>query len=170
MSRVSVGIGTRATGAADHVRFEVRGDRELKRKLNQLANKEVKKIVRQAMRAGAKVILPRARANAPVGATGNLRRAIKVRAAKRSRKYIGINVTLGKGFFQGDEFYGAFQEFGWKTGKRKSSNRREVPGKHFFERAARETGKAAGDAVIATIWQKLKARALMRGGLGGGIV
>jgi HK97 gp10 family phage protein len=170
MSQVAIGIGTRPTGAADHVRFEVRGAKELKRKLDELADKEVKKIVRQAMRAGAKVILPKAKAYAPVGATGNLRRAIKVRAAKRSRKYIGVNVTLGEGFFIGDAFYGAFQEFGWKTGKRKSAKRRQVGGKHFMQRAAEQSGKAAGDAVISTIWNKLRARALMRGGLGGGVV
>ncbi len=157
-----------ASGAADHVRLEVRGTEQLKRHLDQLADVEIRKILRKAMRAGAKVILPAARANAPVGASGAVRRGIRVRAAKRSRRYIGITVTLGKGFFQGDEFYGAFQEFGWKTGKRKSSNRRQVPGKHFLQRAAEQKGKAAGDVVIAITWQGIRSRALMRGGLGGG--
>lgn len=166
MSRVVA--GARASGAADHIRLEVRGAKELKRQLDQLADVEIRKILRKAMRAGAKVILPAARANAPVGATGAIRKGIRVRAARRSRKYIGIVIVLGKGFFLGDEFYGAFQELGWKTGKRKSSNRRQIPGKHFLQRAAEQKGKAAGDVVIARLWQGIRAKALMRGGLGGG--
>lgn len=163
-------IGTKSTGAADHIRFEVRGGAQLKRHLDQLADVEIKKILRKAMRAGAKVILPAARANAPVGAAGRLRKAIRVRAAKRSRKYIGMTVTVGKELFKGDEFYGAFQEFGWKTGKRRSPNRKQIAGKHFLQKAGEQKGKAAGNTVIAIIWQGIRARALMRGGLGGGVL
>ena len=155
---------------ADGIDIQVRGDKALRAKLNQIADVELKKILRRAMRDGAKVILPQARANAPVGATGRLKKAIKVRSAKRSRKYVGMTVVLGEGFLQGETFYGAFQEFGWKTGKRKSDNRRQIAGKHFLQRAGEAKGKAAGDRVVASAWRQLKARALMRGGLGGGIV
>ena len=148
--------------ARDSIRIQVRGGASLSRKLNALANTEMKKIIRKALRSGAKVILPVARANAPVGATGNLRKSIKIRAAKRSRRYVALNVTLGKRFFVGDEFYGAFQEFGWKTGKRGSVKRRAVAGKHFLQRAADTKGKAAGDVVVRTAWDLLKVRAGVR--------
>jgi hypothetical protein len=79
-----------------------------------------------------------------------------------------VVIRLGKGFFRGDEFYGAFQEFGWKAGKRGRFNRRSIPGKHFMQRAAERKGRQAGDVIIMSAWGQLKARALMRGGLGGG--
>ena len=60
---------------------------------------------------------------------------------KRSRKSIGTLTQLGAGFFKGDTFYGAFQELGWKAGKR---NRRKVLGLHFMQRAARQVGRKAG--------------------------
>lgn len=174
---------------ADGFAIQVKGGAALRRKLRELADKDVKAVMRKALRAGAKVVLPEARSNAPV-LTGKLKRNIRVRSAKRSRRYVGATVTTSEGFFKGDDFYTAFQEFGWRKGKRgpnawrinkkgKRVRRRSkfqqiafgrVPGKHFMERAARSKGKAAGDVVVSTAWRLLKFRALMRGGLGGGAV
>lgn len=153
---------------ADRFAIQVQGGPALRRKLEALG-RDVKPVMRKAMRAGGKVILPAVKANAPE-ISGRLKRGIRLRAAKRSRRYVGITVTSSKGFFKGDDFYTAFQEFGWKTGKRGTNKRRSVPGKHFMERAARSKGKAAGDVVVSTAWRLLKFRALMRGGLGGGAV
>ena len=46
---------------------------------------------------------------------GALRRSLKIRALKRSRKNkhtVGVRVVTGEDFFKGEQFYGAFLEFG----------------------------------------------------------
>jgi len=154
---------------SDGLQMVVKGGPRLERNLRELATKDLKAVLRKAMRAGAKVILPAAKANTPLD-SGQLKRSIRVRATKRSRTHVGITVVTGKEFFKGDFYYGGMQEFGWKTGRRGTGNRRPVPGKHFLQKAARARGKAAGDVVVSTAWRLLKARALLKGGLGGGVV
>lgn len=90
------------------VKFDVR---KLNRKLKTLEAKVEKKITRQALRAGAKVIAKEAKARAPVD-TGMLRSKIKVWALKRSRKRIGVLVGTSAKEYTGDQFYGAFVEYG----------------------------------------------------------
>lgn len=60
-----------------------------------LESKFQKKALRKGLRAGAKIIQRAAKANAPQGETGNLRKFIKVRADKRSRSRLGIRVMTG---------------------------------------------------------------------------
>lgn len=125
--------------------IKITGARAIQRALDELPKRLAKKVIRQALRAGAKVIQPAAKAEAPEK-TGQTRRAIKVRAGKsRKKNVISLGVIIGKGSYQGETFYGAFQNFGWKTGKRGSSNRTQVPGKHFMEKALAEKGVAARD-------------------------
>ena len=143
-------------------------DKELIRKLERFTRRDAKRAVRRGTRAGAKIVIPRARELAPVlkkrtkrRMPGLLRRAIRVRAAKRSRRYIGAVVILGAGFFKGETFYGAFQELGWKTGKRGSENRKQIPGKHFMERAAKEKEdeavRVASEIILKEIDASLRA-------------
>lgn len=130
----------------------ISGDKQLLRMLNQLKTKDSKKIVRTAARRAAKLIVPAAKRYAPVN-TGELRRAIKVRALPRSRKRIGVRVMIGNENFQGKTFYGSFQEWGWKSGSRKKQavvesvgvgesptkgSSKKIPGKFFLKRAADE--------------------------------
>jgi HK97 gp10 family phage protein len=113
----------------------ITGDRELNRMLRRLALKDGKKVVRAAARKAIKPVQLSAKQLAPKD-SGQLRRAVKVRALPRSRRRVGVRVTIGERFFTGDQFYGSFQEWGWKTGKRGSANRRQIPGKHFLREAA----------------------------------
>lgn len=111
---------------------------ELDRRMKSLGLKLGKKIVRKAARRAIKPVQSAAQRRAPKD-TGALRKSIKIRAMKRSRSNFGVVVTTGASAgnaFSGDQFYGAFQEFGWKTGKRGSDNRTEVEGVHFMENAA----------------------------------
>lgn len=105
---------------------------------------------------------------------GALRRSILVRVFKprtaAERGVLTMGVQTRAGWFRGETFYGAFQEFGWKTGSRarlfkakgRSAGRRkliqgmrigrrQIPGIHFMERGAR----AAEGAVRAVFAQKL---------------
>lgn len=90
----------------------VTGDKEIDRKLRQLEAKLAKKVIRQALRPALKPTLALARELAPVGETGDTKKAIKIRAGLRSRGRIKIVVMIGAGDFKGKTFYGSFPEFG----------------------------------------------------------
>ena len=120
---------------AKGIKFAVTGDIALNKALKALGSKLALKLERKALRQVAKPVLADAKANAPVGETGDLKRALKLRAMRRSRTRIGMQIVTSKGWFQGDTFYGAFQEFGWKTGKRGSDNRKQIPPKLYVTKA-----------------------------------
>jgi uncharacterized small protein (DUF1192 family) len=99
-----------------------------------------------------------ARARAPVSDDGGgaLRKSIKLRVMKRrsTSKYVGMKVATSDKWFVGDEYYAAFQEFGWHVGKRtkemlrkdwdrESDTRKFIPGKHYMEDVYKELGPAA---------------------------
>ena len=134
------------------VSIDLKGAKELARKLDNLPKRVEKKVLRQALRSGMRPIHMAAQAYAPID-TGKLKRSIKLRAIKRNRKgFVGVKITTGSGFFRGEEFYGAFQEFGWRQGPRRLGNqRRQVPGKHFFLRAANNKKDQAAGIVTQEI-------------------
>lgn len=189
---------------------------------NTLPKKTVAASLRKGIRAGQKIITATAKGMAP-RKTGALSAAIKTRAIKRSRNYVGLKTTVGESWFQGEQFYGAFQEFGWKSGNRRMSlenliragakqlrdesrsirvasggsrglakkgtefrarqeryfrqesyrrlfakdskphERRQIPGKHFLERAANTVGDAAGMIMVARAKFELEQSAAKNG-------
>lgn len=139
--------------------------------LRSISGKEGKKIIRTAARETAKeVLLPVARALAPSD-TGQLRRKIKVRAIGRSKNGVGVRIGASEKDFTGDQFYAAFQELGWRVGKRDkqvrdfqeatrksvrsvvkraeiyaeniNDTRRKVPGRKFLQKTAEQKGERA---------------------------
>lgn len=111
----------------------------LQRSLKGLPARLAKKVLRQAIRKGAKVIQQKANSLAPVD-SGMTRKAIKVRAGKRSRKpRIWINTVVGEGDYKGDTFYAAFLEYGHLSGKRGSDGRKAVPARPFMRPAAEQS-------------------------------
>lgn len=128
------------------VRFTITGHKQLDRKFAALPPKLQKKILRPALRAAAKIVLDQAKANAPVQ-SGRLKKSLKVKAAKRSRKTkheVAINVITATGWFTGEAFYAPFQEFGWMVGPRRLGNRRKKqPGSRFIRRAYEDKGPQA---------------------------
>ena len=116
----------------------ITGDKALDRKLAGLPDKLAKKLSKQATRKAAKeIVLPRAKADAPVD-TGELEDSLTVRAVKRSRRRIGHMVTTRDGMFQGDQFYGGFVEWGTHERQTKSgkSTGRIQPNEFMFLRSA----------------------------------
>lgn len=92
----------------------LKGFKQLEKKLLGLEKKVAKKLVRRALRDGAKIIHQEARLRVPVK-TGRLRRSIKVKAAKKRKKHqVAIIVQCGEGDFVGDTFYGGMIEFGYE--------------------------------------------------------
>jgi len=94
------------------------GFKQLERKLNELPKRIRRKVLSQSLRAGAKIIQAEAKARVPKD-TGELRRSIKVRVGKvKNRGDVKIIVITGAGDFKGDQYYGAFVEYGYRRGKR----------------------------------------------------
>lgn len=129
------------------------GNSELKQKLAGLTDKESKAVIRGAARESLKPIQRMAQDLAP-RKTGRLRRSIRIRSLTRSRKRIGARITMSKKDTQytGRTFYGAFQEFGWRPGKRLSRSsakegaidqRPRVKPREFLRRAAKSSAQTA---------------------------
>ena len=146
-------------------RYILTGVKGIDRALKQLEPALAKKAIRQGMRAALRPVKQAVRMAAPVR-TGATKKAVKIRASKSRKKgVIGINVQIGKGDYQGERFYASFQEFGWKTGKRRDGvhkgrkrphARRPIPGKHFMKKAFDATKDKARDDAQAAILAKVK--------------
>lgn len=92
---------------------KIAGGAELDRRLRAVDRKLAGKIVRKALREGAKPVAKEARSLAP-RKTGQMAGAIKVRAGRSRKGVVSVVVQLGRRFFKGDSFYGAFVEFGYR--------------------------------------------------------
>ena len=154
---------SRATGTAGRGRTIVlTGIKEIDAKLKQLEPRIAKKVIRQAMRKAmgpVKSAVQEIERTGPM-ATGATAAAVKIRAGKsKKRGLIALQVRIGKGDYQGDQYYAAFGEFGWKTGKRGrmtdspsvEQNRRLIPGHHRMEQAFNRTKDTARDEAIVLI-------------------
>lgn len=149
------------------ITFQLTGDKELDRKFQELPAKVEKKVLREALRPAAKIILAQAKSNAPV-LTGNTKESLKVRAAKRSRRtknYVGIQVVTGKDFFQGQTFYAAFEEFGHRIGPRRLGDaRKQFPGVHFIEHAYEQKADEAKALALKLIAEGIEREAASASG------
>jgi HK97 gp10 family phage protein len=143
------------------------GQKELDRQLKGLAVAVQKKLFRKAAREAARPILAAAKKYAPSAhkkfknrdkqgrfrstrksRTGTLLKAIKLRAMKRSRSgRIGVQITLGEGYFKGKSYYGAFVELG--TAKQKEQG--------FMRRAADDNREKAANIFQREIERELLA-------------
>lgn len=98
--------------------FDVKQSQELLRQLNNLKGRIRNKILREESERAANRHLILQAANATPFKTGELLKSLKVRKMKRSRRGIGVRIGYGDEDFKGDTFYGAFLEYGWRSGKR----------------------------------------------------
>jgi HK97 gp10 family phage protein len=94
----------------------ITGSKELDKALAQFTPRVQLKIERRGVRQAAKPVADRARDYAPAD-EGDLEESIRVRPLRRSRKNAGrigarIVTSESDNLFQGQQFYGAFQEFG----------------------------------------------------------
>lgn len=154
------------------VTLRVRGDRATKRALMKLTPRLRRRVLAKATRDAMRPTLKQAKANAPRRKTrkgaavkgGQLRKSLKLRAMKRSRVKVGAYVATAGGWFKGRQFYGAFQEFGWKAGKRGSDNRTEIEGRHFAEQAYKSERRGALRLFTDLVRRNLK-QAIETGGV-----
>lgn len=136
--------------ASNH--FQLKGVEELKRKLRKLRGVEVRRAIRQAVRTAAKPVRDLARQIAPHD-TGTLRRNIKVRSGKRSKKLISALVVPGLrsqlGIAENSKgFYPTHVELGTKR-------KRKEPAIPYFRDAMKlqreESEKTIGDLIAKGI-------------------
>ena len=120
--------------------FKLTGLKEIDKALSSLEPKLQKKVLRQAMRKAMKIVAAEAKENAPVD-EGTLKASIKVKAGKKTRNAISINVQSGEGDFKGDTYYASFIEYG--TSKR--------PATPFMRPAFDSKAKEAKDLAIKEI-------------------
>lgn len=107
------------------------------------------KVLRGAMRKGAKLVLADARQRCPVD-TGALRASLKIRM-KSKKDLVMAKVGAGEKDFVGKVFYAPMVEFGHFSGR--ASNKWGKPRKHVaahpFLRPAFEATKGQAEAEIA---------------------
>lgn len=119
------------------------GDKKFTRKLDRLTKvaqeKDGKKLLRKATRDVAKFMRRPIKANLQ-RKSGTSQRATRVRALKRSRRRVGSQVANDEKWYQGEDYYFAFQEFGWNIGKRSASEARQ-------QRVTRRAGRQTGDVL-----------------------
>jgi HK97 gp10 family phage protein len=84
------------------------GIRDFKKALDGLEAKVAKKLLRTSLRAGAKILAAQIKATAPVS-EGVLKRSVKVKAGKRKKNTISMDVVIEGGR---DEGFVGFIEFG----------------------------------------------------------
>jgi HK97 gp10 family phage protein len=104
------------------LKLSIAGDKELVDKLKEFTKAETKSAMQTGAKKALEPVQKTARAIAPKK-TGRLRKAIRIRVLKRSRRRVGARVTVGSldSMFKGRTFYGAFQEYGWRVGRRASN-------------------------------------------------
>jgi hypothetical protein len=109
-------------------------------------SKTANQLVTKAARQSAKTYLLKPSKAAMPTRTGQLKKATKVRSMKRSRRGAGVRVGFGEKDFVGDQFYGAFQEYGYRRGARALGNsRQQVDGKKMLTNIAKKYGKQAAE-------------------------
>ncbi len=124
------------------VQFSLTGDKALDKAFRDLEPKFRRKVAQQAMRKGMKIIQQTAKQNAPVGETGSFKRAIKVKAGKRSRRSFGIDVRIDTK----DVAYAPSVELGSKR----------QAGHHVLENALNSKGKEVIDLIIKECWNGIE--------------
>lgn len=98
------------SGAAAGMKYDLtlEGDAQLRQRLQRLERKSQGKVMRKALRDGAKIVADEARNRVPI-LTGELLKSIKVRALPRSRTGFGSRVLVGEGLQDGRA---TFAEYG----------------------------------------------------------
>lgn len=125
----------------------IRGEKELIRALNGMERKVRNKILRTELKAGAKTLAEASKAIAPVGETGVIKRAIKVKSARTKKGQIGFNAEIAKGKNQTDDgWYGPFVDLGTK----------HQMAQQFMEKPFDQMADKLGEQIIERIWQGIE--------------
>ncbi len=132
-------------------------DAKLIKALNDLPAKIEGKIVRTALRNGAKITLRRFKDTAHE-VSGRMKRGAKIRAMKRKRGRIGVKIELRSA----DVSYGPFAELGHFQGPRDAAGRKFVPGLNTLKDAFRDTEDIVEGNIRKEIFDGIAAAATVK--------
>ena len=138
------------------VKVSITGDKALIKALKALPKLVARRCLRQAMRPAMKMVQTAAKAQAPTK-SGLTKKAIKVRAMRRSTKFIGVDVQLGEGDYKGKTFYGAFVNYGTDERSHKSGKKvGSVVPHRFMNEAYLSVGETAKAYAILKLKQLIE--------------
>lgn len=167
--------------AAVKFKLSVKGDKELQRKLSRLSKDATNRVMTRALLRAGSVLEDQAKQNAP-RKTGRLANSIRTHLSGidfSNTSRVVVNVETNDRWFGGKTFYGAFQEFGWRVGRRlrrgrtlfrkavrfvRNRLRKKIPGKHYIKRALDSHGRIAQEAAIEEIRAGIEREASRGGG------
>jgi len=142
---------------------EMRGFKELEKSLLQLETKVAKKVVRQALRAGGKILLKAVKQKVPVD-TGELKKNIKVKAGKRKKGQASIFVGTSEKNYSGPYFYASFVEYGHLQGSRNiaKANREFVAARPYMRPSFDLTKKAVEKEITTKLLEGINREATIK--------
>lgn len=143
----------------------LQGVPEMLRALKNIDENIANKWARTALRNAAKIVANACRADAPVK-SGKTKEAIKVRAGKRSRVRVSMNVVLSSKLFPKGGFYLGFVDRGHKTRKSFAKNwtiKRLIPGTFWAEKAFLKSVYVAFEEIKRTLAEGLASEAARSG-------
>lgn len=166
---------------AEAIRVEVKDAKRLFFRVRGRFLKLQRTIIGEALEEAARPIVQAAQQLAPRSRGkrsqasqqyGPLASSIKGVLLKPRGTRVRLDVTPAKMSKAGFPFYGLFQERGWKaTGranKRTATNPRQIPGKHFLERAGKQNFASAERIFAARVFQRFGE--IQEAGVAAGIV
>lgn len=124
----------------------IKGLDETVQALRNLGRRELTRIVRKGLRAGARVIREAERSEAPKR-TGKLAKSVAVKASRAPKGIIDVSVSPRTSAFPADKYYPAYVIAGHKVGKHGV----KVEANDFPGRAFDSTAAAAAQAAIDVI-------------------
>lgn len=116
----------------------IQGLEETLQALREIEPKLAKKVLRSAIRKGLKPMLAAAKSNAPVD-SGTLRNSLRIKAGKRRKNTISLEIVNGTQEFTGESYYGSILEYG----------SRKMPGGHPYLRPAFDSTHEETARIIA---------------------
>ena len=138
-------IGSKGFG----LEVKVTGQNELEEEPRSLGRKALRAMLRKAFRGAAKIVQAEYKRLVP-RRSGLYKQAIKVRAIKRRKHYVGAVAVVDKKSFK-DAFYSGFVEWGTKTAKGKE----RIKAGHYGEQAFKNVNRKALDFIIDTLRTEL---------------
>lgn len=112
----------------------VLGAKEVQRVFEQLEPKLQRQAMRTVFRRLGNIARGEVISTAPVGASGALRRSVKVRSIKRNRNRVGVNVLSS--FAGWNQYYGTMLEFGTRERRTRSGkNTGRIAARRWMGRA-----------------------------------
>ena len=126
------------------------------RKLELLDRAVARPILVRALRKAAEPVLATAKAYAPKD-TGQLEGSLRIKSARAKGGGVAVRVTTEAGDYKGDEFYGAFVEYGYRKGSRRlGDKRRVVPPQPYMRPATDEQINNAAEIATQEILKGLE--------------